>query len=482
MSADEFAEIVRKGEGRLRVDRVVVRAGEFRFSGSGSLEIIGEEFRLDVALSKSSSAPAFGAKLWNEDDFWSLRGLVEHSLPVSATHVSPCKHSSSEKLIVVTLAFGSLRVMSSRISAKKRREMLRLLEEIRQKHPASHPQTEGRKPERKRTVARFEALIPDFKLPAHNAGTTTVRKNPFFKYNAQSSEADTLILRGRTYDVALIQRRDDVEIHLRSKGRYKSKSAAEDSNLFQGVLDAVGFCYGFNPWPHRRQQWRDERSVLDLLSVPRRLPQTVHAPFDEALGQASPPPILLVARFFHQRSQLSRKISEFLFLFRQAGDEPVHLPVQTLAFCSLFEGLVNLLFEELQLERRIHRSDPSFAAFMAERDRLVVELRAQGKAGDSASNRLAGLLSQASAIRVADKFKALCRALDLNYTEMKPHFDAWYEERNPLMHGTWRTERDSVFENQARIAGAINILLLKVMGYRGRVVAMRFGGETYRVI
>ena len=47
------------------------------------------------------------------------------------------------------------------------------------------------------------------------------------------------------------------------------------------------------------------------------------------------------------------------------------------------------------------------------------------------------------------------------------------------MHGTWRTERDSVFENQARIAGAINILLLKVMEYRGRMVAMRFGGERH---
>jgi hypothetical protein len=117
----------------------------------------------------------------------------------------------------------------------------------------------------------LRALIPDFKLQAHNAGTTTVRKNPVFKYNAQSSEADTLILRGRNYDLALIQRRDDVDIHLRSKGPYNSKSAAEDSNLFQGVLDAVGFCYGFNPWPHRRQQWRGRaacaRSLIGTPSV-----------------------------------------------------------------------------------------------------------------------------------------------------------------------------------------------------------------------
>jgi hypothetical protein len=57
--------------------------------------------------------------------------------------------------------------------------------------------------------------------------------------------------------------------------------------------------------------------------------------------------------------------------------------------------------------------------------------------------------------------------------------------RNPLMHGTWHEHNDNDFVHQARIAGAINILLLKLMGYSGKVVAVRFAAEnseTYRTI
>ncbi len=440
---------------------------------------------MDVALSRTSKAAPHGEAVWREADFWKLKAIVEHALPITATHVSPHNHSSSGNLTVVTLGFRALRIPGSRrMSAKKRKETLRLLDELCRKHGRSHPPSviEAGKPELKPTLARSVAVVANYKLPASNAATTTVRKNPFFKKNAESWAADTLLMRGSNYEVALIQRGEDLQVHFRSKGMYKSKSAAEDAVLFQAVLDAIGFCYGFNPWPQRRQQWREERQVLDLVSVPQRLPRTIYAPFDEGLGQSGPPPILLVTRFFNKRSALSRKISEFLFLFRQAGDEPVHFQVQTLAFCSLFEGFVHLLFDELNLEDKIHRNDASFGAFVAERNRLVSDLRARGKAGDTASTRLAGLVSNADAFRVKDKFKALCEVFGLDYIKMQPHFDAWYEERNPLMHGTWSSSRDNDFANQASIAGAINILLLKVMGYRGRVVAALFGPEKYRDI
>lgn len=484
MTADEFAELVRKADIRLRVDRVVVRAGKLHFRGSGTLRIVGDKFEMDVALSRTSKAAPHGEGVWREADFWKLKAIVEHALPITATHVSPRNHSSFGNLTRMTLGFGAVRLPGSpRMSAKKRKEALRLLDELCKKHAHSQqsPVIE-RKPELKPTLARFVAVVANYKLPASNAATTTVRKNPFFKKNAESWAADTLLMRGSNYEVALIQRGEDLQIHFRSKGKYKSRSAGEDAALFQAVLDSIGFCYGFNPWPQRRQQWREERQVLDLVSVPQRLPRTIYAPFDEGLGQSSPPPILLITRFFNKRSPLSRKISEFLFLFRQAGDEPVHFPVQTLAFCSLFEGLVHSLFDELKLEGKIHRSDVSFAAFTAGRDRLVTDLRARGKAGDEVSARLAGLVSNADAFRVKDKFKAVCASLALDYAKMKPHFDAWYEERNPLMHGTWRSGHADDFANQASIAAAINILLLKVMGYRGRVVAMLFGPEKYRDI
>jgi hypothetical protein len=41
------------------------------------------------------------------------------------------------------------------------------------------------------------------------------------------------------------------------------------------------------------------------------------------------------------------------------------------------------------------------------------------------------------------------------------------------MHATWKDNDERAFVHQARIAGAINILLLKLMGYSGKVKIRR---------
>lgn len=487
MKADELAEIMRKGDAKLRVDRVVVTAGKTTFRGAGLLRVAQKELHLDVTLSGKSIAPGDGKSVWMEEDFWKVRGVIEHSLPFTATHVSPGKRSSSGTVFTVTLDFQALELACPRRSAKKIREMRRLFDEAAQKYRSSaEPPTAEpaeKKPSRKTPIARFFAVFVNCKLLARNTTTCTMRRNPFLG-KTTSWKADTFVARGREYDVALIKRHGDLHLHFRSKGRYQSKSYAEDRERFQSVLDAIGFTHGFNPWPQRIQQWREGKLVSDRITAPRRLAQTTHAPFDQTLGCSDvPPPIHLVTRFFSQRSSLSRKISELLFLFRQAGDEMVHLPVRTLAFCSLFEGFVYLLFDELKLEKKLRKTSSGFDEFLRARDQLAADLKKKGQAGDQASQRLAGLVSHADAVRVKDKFKVLCEAFGLDYSQMKPHFEAWYDERNPLMHGTWREHRDTDFVHQARIAGAINILLLKLMGYSGKMVAVRFGAsETYRTI
>jgi hypothetical protein len=335
-------------------------------------------------------------------------------------------------------------------------------------------------------LARFEAIIVNCKLIAKNLATTTIRKNKFLG-KSSGWDYDTYLAKGRTYDVALIRNDNgDLHIHFCSKGQYESASPAEDRHRFQAVLEAIGFTHGFNPWPYSYQQWREGSLVESRFSAPQIPPKTDQAPFDGALGDfGHPPPILVVSRFFEKGSELSRHIAYFLFIFRQAGEKGVHLPVRTLAFCSLFEGLVNRLFEELRLEKELRRSTPEFGEFLAARDRLVQTLNKDGAAGDAASRRLAGLLGHAEPVSVKDRFFALCDAFKLDRTEMKRHFDAWREERNPLMHGKWRDHSDGDFERQSLIAGAINILLLKLMGYSGKVVASRFAenrGDVYRMI
>jgi len=64
-------------------------------------------------------------------------------------------------MVVVTLVFGAARIVATRMSAKKRRETLRLLEELSKKHAVSRAKLSvaAGKPERKSTLARFLAVI-----------------------------------------------------------------------------------------------------------------------------------------------------------------------------------------------------------------------------------------------------------------------------------------------------------------------------------
>lgn len=490
MKADDFAELVRKGDARLRADKVVVTMGKTHFNGSGVLLATMKGLRLDVTLSAKSKTPDEKRSVWNDADFWRLRGVIENHLPFTATHVAPAKQSSLNGVNSVSLSFHAIELTSKRLNTKERKALLLRFEKARKaivEAGASEPEaTSSIRPRRRKiALARFAAVLVNSELLSANTVTHKLHRNSFLG-KTTGWYADTFVEKGRDYDIALIKKDTDLHVHFRSRGRYKSKNAAEDRRRFQAVLDAIGFTHGFNPWPYRLQQWRDGREEMDRITAPRRLPKTAHAPFDKTLGASgTPPPIQLVARFFERRSALSHKIGEFLFLFRQAGNESVHLPVTTLAFCSLFEGLVHLLFRELRLESRLRKSNPDFDAFLTERNRLVAELEKKGKAGEAVSQRLAGLLAHAEAVRVKDKFKALCEEFGLDYGNMKPHFDAWYAERNLLMHGTWKEHEDKDFVHQARIAGAISILLLKLMGYVGKVVAVRFGevpSETYRTI
>lgn len=489
MKADDFAKTVRSGEARLRVDRVVVTAGTTKFRGEGLLVITKSKMQIELTLARNAKLPNEHRTVWNEANLWRLRGVIEHALPFVATHVSSAEHTVSGSTTVVTLDFTTLELVERRASAKERKEIQRQLD-ILGLHQKEAPAlavspTSAVRRKRKIATARFEAVLVDCKRLAENVVTHTVCKNAFLGKTTHW-KADTYVACGSDYDVALIQRDGDLHVHFRSKGRYRSRSATEDSQRFQAVLEAIGFTHGFNPWPYRLRQWREGSLKQDWFTAPRRLPKTVHAPFDRALGHSSaPPPIHLVARFFSRRSALSRKISELLFIFRQAGEERVHLPVRTLAFCSLFEGLIRLLFDELKLERKLREQRPDFDAFLTERDVLIATLETKGDAGNLASKRLAVVLANADAVRVKDMFYALCEAFGLEASRMKPHFKAWYAERNTLMHGTWHEHDDNDFVHQAMIAGAINILLLKLMGYSGKVVAVRFGAEaaeTYRTI
>ena len=57
MTADKFVEIVRKGSEKLRVDNLVLNAGEHEVHGRGVMRITLQEIELDMTLDSEEEPP-----------------------------------------------------------------------------------------------------------------------------------------------------------------------------------------------------------------------------------------------------------------------------------------------------------------------------------------------------------------------------------------------------------------------------------------
>ena len=483
MTANEFAKVVRSGDGRLRVDKVILYAEGCRVRGQGLLRITPTQLELDLEVGSKSVMPRLKKHIWGENDFWPMWGRIEGDLSFVCDHVSPgnrSDHWGTEKVRTIqTLKLPWVDLKSAgwdRLTDTQKRKAIGL------------PETTSRN----RVSVVVEAVLVKCEQIFVNAGTTKTVRNDFLGPK-ESSHADTFIDRAKDYDFALIQKQEDLEVHLRSKAHFRSKGAADDQRRFHALLYAVGFTHGFQPWPFRLSHWRDGKKVLDRIKAPRPVKNSLHAPFDKGLGHslsfrrkgALNSPIRIASRFFENANDTSKKLSQLLFLARAGSAESVDPRVRTLALCSLFEGIVDLLFEALHLEKEVMSANPAFADYIRQRDKLCARLKKFSSRHNLALQRLAGSLEHAKAFRVKDKFQALCEHFHLAYSPgLKTHFDSWTARRNPMSHGRWDSDLED-FIHEARIAGAINIFVLKLMGYSGKIRAVLVGSdpsEIYRTI
>lgn len=465
MKSDDLAAAVRERKGKFRVEKIVIATGSSKIRGKGFLIVSNEEFELEMIVAPGV-VPARDKVVWSEEDFWQLTGLIEDDLKFRAHYVSPSGYRESWRIgrkprLVQTFSFHTIELLPDDLDALSNRW---------------HPTVE------------FEAALFRCKPVFLNAGTTTETKNDFLG-KITTSTADTYLDRDRDFDFALIEDKEDLRVHFRSKARFRSLGEADDARRFQALLAAIGFTHGFNPWPYRIRHWRGGRMRSDKLTPARELTHTVHAPFSEAIGRVAKTarksdasPIRLAARFFETDSVLSRGISQLLFLFREAGAKGVHLHIETLALCSVFEGLVDLIFGELKLEKELRAKDSHYDRYLSLRNRLVRRFSSWRGAEKEVFERLAGSLGRAEPFRVKDKFKAICDHFGLNFEhDMRSHVEAWGSERGALSHGEFKS-KDTDFPNQGLIAGAINILISKVIGYSGTMRVNAFGetGKIYR--
>ena len=256
---EDLIKAIRKGDSRLRVDNVIIQAGDIKIRGSGMLIITKEQLWIELAISPKSRLPEKNPSLWNQSNFWKVRGTIAHLFPFEATRVVPGTRTTSGSFTVLELRFRNVDLVEPRLSAKARRDFKRQVEAlgITDWGKASRrSRTITQASSKHRPLAEFEAVLAETKLEGHTDGTAKTTKHPYLG-KITASKSDTVICRCRTYTVALIEREGDVHIHFKSSLRYRSNSAVDDFRVFSSVLDAVSFLTGVSAWPYHLRQWRD---------------------------------------------------------------------------------------------------------------------------------------------------------------------------------------------------------------------------------
>lgn len=484
MTSDEFVASVRKGDTKFRASKIVLKAEGQTIRGQGLLSVVGDDFQIKLEVPQKYKIPEPKREIWKPADAWKISGLIESDLKFASDSVSPQGYSPSWRFgrkpsFIQYLRLDRINLIPEGFDALSRVRRDKILQRPPTKR-AKHPDVE------------FHAVLFDCEPVFFNAGTATKITNDFLGLCGGGSAFDTFIDRGKEYDFALRKKDGDTHIHFRSKYGFRSISQEGDWRRFRAFLMGVGFTHGFQPWPYRIEFWRAGKKIADQFRPPYKLTKTRYAPFDKGIGLSGNlhkkgtrnSVIKLAARFFEKQTDLSKQVSDLLFHFREIGD--VGFRIKTLPLCSLFEKTVSTIFAGLELETKLRRDNPQFCKYRTIRDRLVRRLRTLAKHEKSETfERLANHLSSASEFRTLDKFKAICTRFNLPFEgEMEKHLSAWSRMRHIYAHGNWR-DQDSDFSDQALIAGAINIFVLKVMGFSGR---MKFHAsaqeikDRYRII
>jgi hypothetical protein len=492
MKREEFIKAVRHDGASFRTDNISIDTGTSKVSGKGTFRICDGRFLLDVTLDDLTNVPAIPMGFKGRSEFWKIRGRIEDEIEFYFEGMPSGRkdHYGHHPWKVLPMSSCFLDLIPSGLDALTTAERRKWREDALKAHQLA---TGGHVTE---TVQEnlipttqadtcifdvsFDAVLRDYKLIAFNGGTTTTVKNTFFEDSSESSATDTFHGKFQGWKFGLIQREKDLHVHFWSESEYKSLNEDEDRRLFRAFLNAVAFTHGKHTWPFLMEHHRDGRLLLDRIHLSSDVARTAHAPFTESLDFDARigrlkwnfiEPLEASYRFFCSNSKLSNEISHLLYLFRETSASGVPKRIALLGLCSLFESLVHIIYEEQIAPNAVANT----TAFNSAKEKSIaaVKLLASQSENPSSFDRIIAILTCAAPLRFKDEFDAVITHLHLG-SEKRWHgiFELWRDCRNPLCHRlSDEDESEASTKDQllaeSRIAGAINCMILKLMGYSG---------------
>lgn len=495
MNPDNLAQLVRNGAGALRADKISVSdpEGVVRFRGRGLLRITADGLKLELAL-RGHAAP-HSKRVLTEKDYWSVKGVLAGEgvlvgdLPFSAGYITPIALVGPKREFSATRTLHTLETVTRKVDPVRIRSKQRAL----RRRLNIDPQPRS-KPGSDRSFY-FHAIFVDHPLPGANRATETVTKNDFLG-EGTTSHGNTFIGDTSAAEYALIRADNerDLELHFRSKPDWKSPSEKDDRRKFDALLQGLAFATGIQPWPFRTKYSRGRGFVIsDTIGAAVRPPRTEFAPLSQTFGPDAGVDLAKVIRaaaeYLEADVPFNRELVKLLFLFRQAG--AAQTEIATLTVCTLLESLVRAIFKHV-CHKRSEASDalePITLDTLKESFLRRVSRRAQSSKGRE-YERLCGRIRDAQIFQMQDIFKAVAARLNIPWHEMGPVFKEWKKARNPSAHGAFwhdvdasdeQKETEEMFYGHSRIAGAFNMILLKLFGYSGSYIASVIEGTRLMV-
>jgi hypothetical protein len=303
MNHDDFSRYARFPTAEsLRLDEVVVRAGNDTFHMNGSLRIAEQTFVLDLVLRERLSLERQGIgewlrRLWRRSfgtprsetrdlpriggfvgasQFWNVSGIIENSLRFHCRTV-PSSHG---------LSLGEISSRGARFEVSR----LSLAHD-----PMTHEQTsqlisrlnnpKGNVRERildssffddnplGDVAFEFRSVIPRVKPLWKTSFTETVETNEYLG-SSTVTRRDTLTGHASDYEFALIEGGEDMELHMRYRsGQDGSEEAARAR--FSALAQAVAFTHGCEPWFQRFEVHRGVQRIEDIVTARQFVPKTI---------------------------------------------------------------------------------------------------------------------------------------------------------------------------------------------------------------
>jgi hypothetical protein len=492
MKKQNFLEEVRRKGGRFRVDDITIQAGDNEFTGKGSMEVVDDQFELTVNLLAPSVEPPSPLGFVSSDNFWTVKGMIEDEIcfMMRALPSSNSRNYAFGRGERLSLKFSTHRLELGAsgfdsLTTKEQHELQRTLV----KPDVSGSESNAGKDDPTDISAKvyFVAVLPDFKLVDRNGGTITETKNDFLGESSHST-SDTFSGEMSEWEFGLIQRDGDLHVHFISKPEHHSTGEQQDWQLFTAFLNALAFIHGRHGWPFSVEHRRDGKLLVHRLQLNGEVARTPHAPFSEALafGNAVGGPkwsfrdtLEKAYAFFAGESKLSRESLNLLFILREASAPGVPQRISLLCLCTLLESLFRVIYEEKVAPQQA----TEIGDFLKAKQEVLDDLKRQNR---PSLQRLIAILANAEPVNNRLRFCSV-----INYLALEPQerwndlYDLWGRFRNPLSHRMSQNKsNDSAEEDtlvESKIAGAINCVVLKLMGYAGPVRFSAFEDKYGRI-